>query len=78
MSEKKPTNPVKAIRAFCIECCGNSASEVKLCPSVNCALYPFRFGKNPYRTTVKRELTEEQREELRERLRKMREKQKED
>ncbi len=39
--------PMKAIRAFCLECCGGSSNEVKLCVSKNCALYPFRFGKNP-------------------------------
>lgn len=67
MDDKKPTNPVKAIRAFCVDCCGGSTNEVKLCPSVRCALYPFRFGRNPYRT--KRELTEEQRVAAAERLR---------
>ena len=40
-------SPMKAIRAFCPECCGGSSNEVKLCVSKNCALYPFRFGKNP-------------------------------
>ncbi len=40
-------SPRKAIRAFCLECCGGSSNEVKLCVSKNCALYPFRFGKNP-------------------------------
>jgi hypothetical protein len=61
MSEKDlVTNPVKAIRVFCLSCVGESSTEVRLCPSTKCALHPFRFGKNPYRT--KRELTEEQRE----------------
>jgi len=65
-------NPVKAIRAFCIDCCGGSYNEVKLCTAPNCALYPFRLGKNPYRT--KREMTEEQRIAAAERLAKAREK----
>lgn len=52
-------NPVKAIRAFCLSCCGGSSNEVRDCASRDCALKPFRFGKNPYRT--KRELTEQQR-----------------
>lgn len=39
--------PVKAIRAKCLDCCGGSAHEVKLCPCVSCSLYPFRLGKNP-------------------------------
>lgn len=63
-------NPVKAIRAFCIDCCGGSSNEVKLCTAPHCALYPFRLGKNPYRT--KREMTEEQRAEAIERLAKAR------
>ena len=61
-------NPVKAIRAKCIECCCGSQTEVKLCTCTNCSLYPFRFGKNPYR---KSNLSEEQREVLRERMRKI-------
>lgn len=52
-------NPVKAIRANCLECCCGSAYEVERCPSTDCPLYPFRFGKNPYRTP--RVLTDEQR-----------------
>lgn len=59
-------SPVKAIRAFCLECVGNSSHEVNQCPAVNCQLYPFRFGKNPY---LKREYTDEQRQALADRLR---------
>lgn len=43
------TSPLKAIRAYCLDCCGGQANEVKLCPAEDCPLYPFRFGKNPYR-----------------------------
>lgn len=64
------TSPVKAIRAFCLDCVGGSANEVKLCPSTKCALRPFRFGKNPF---TKRELTDEQRAAAAERLRNARE-----
>lgn len=59
-------NPVKAIREFCLECCGDSPSGVKECNSVKCALHPFRLGKNPYRT--KREMTDEQKEAAKIRL----------
>lgn len=52
------TNPVKAIRAKCLDCCAGEKAEVKLCPSADCPLYPFRFGKNPFRTP--RKLTNEQ------------------
>ena len=67
------TNPVKAIRAFCLDCCGGSAGFIKDCSAPNCALYTFRLGKNPYR--AKRELTDDQREKLRDRLQKARESQ---
>ena len=59
-------NPVKAIRCFCLDCCGDSAAAVKECTAKDCALYPFRLGTNPYRT--KRELTEEQKEAAKIRL----------
>lgn len=59
MDEKIVTNPVKAIRKKCLECSAGQIKEVELCPITDCALYPFRFGKNPYRQ--KRILTEEQR-----------------
>ena len=60
------TNPVKAIRKFCLECSGDSSAEVKGCTAPNCPLYPFRLGKNPYRK--KREMTAEQREAAKIRL----------
>lgn len=63
---KMVTNPVKAIRKKCLECCNNSYNKVRDCEHGNCALYPFRFGKNPYR--AKRELTEEQKKAMRDRL----------
>lgn len=59
-------SPVKAIRAKCLDCCYDSANEVKLCAAENCPLHPFRFGKNPFRT--KREMTEEQKEAAKARL----------
>ena len=65
-TEKKNTNPVKAIRAYCLECTCGSTAEVKLCPIDDCPLFPFRFGKNPYRK--QREMTEEERRALADRL----------
>lgn len=62
---EKITSPLKAIRAFCIECMGGQVREVKDCTAPNCPLYPFRMGKNPYRT---RELTDEERQVIVERL----------
>jgi hypothetical protein len=67
------TNPVKAIRAYCLDCCRELREEVKYCPSETlCALGPFRMGKNPFRT--KRVLTEDQRLAMSERLAKARNK----
>lgn len=66
-------NPVKAIRQKCLDCSGWSQTEVAQCPLTECALYPFRFGKNPFRT--KREvkpMSEERKAYLREVLAKAR------
>ena len=40
--------PIKAIRAKCLDCCVGSPKEVQLCEISDCALYPFRMGKNPF------------------------------
>jgi hypothetical protein len=59
-------SPTAAIRAKCLDCsCGQSA-EVGRCELVKCALWPFRFGKNPFRST--REYSEEERAVMAERL----------
>jgi len=42
-------NPVKAIRARCLDCCCGDASEVRKCVSTDCASWPFRIGTNPFR-----------------------------
>lgn len=39
--------PMKAIRAKCLDCCCGSPSEVRLCPSEKCPLYPYRSGHRP-------------------------------
>lgn len=55
----KSTNPVKVIREKCLDCCCGSMKQVELCPcESNCPLWPFRFGKNPFRKKVQK--TEEQ------------------
>ena len=51
-------NPVKAIRAKCLRCTCDNPVEVDKCPITDCPLYPFRYGKNPYR--AKRVITPEQ------------------
>ena len=61
---KKQKKPLKAIREFCIECMGGRENDgylkhIKNCVSFDCALFDFRFGKNPY--TRKRKLSTEHR-----------------
>ena len=63
-------SPIKAIRANCIDCCGGSVNEVKLCQLTDCPMHPFRFGKNPFN---KRTLTPEQKIAYAERMKKVRE-----
>lgn len=50
----------KAIREKCIDCMNHSRKEIRLCPIVNCPLYPYRLGTDP----DKRDLTPEQKEKL--------------
>ena len=55
-------SPLKAIREMCLECMGGREVEgvrvlIKECASVPCALYRFRFGRNPHN---KRKLSDEQ------------------
>lgn len=70
----KRKKPLKAIRLKCLDCSGGSWNEVSQCWAEDCPLYPFRFGKNPFR--VKREMSEEQKEAARERFRLFREEKK--
>jgi hypothetical protein len=60
-------NPLKALRARCLDCCCGQPSEVRKCVSVNCPSWPFRMGANPFR--AKRELSAEQKRVMAERLR---------
>lgn len=41
---------MRAIREKCLDCCCGSATEVKMCEIRDCALYQFRFGKDPTAT----------------------------
>ena len=43
----KVLTPIKAIRAYCVECSGGMTKEVKLCNVEKCPLYPYRMGKRP-------------------------------
>jgi hypothetical protein len=44
--KEKVKSPLTGIRAHCVECFGGSIKGVSDCPSSNCALHPFRMGKN--------------------------------
>lgn len=46
--QEKVKNPKTAIRAKCVECSGGSLKEVQMCRVVDCALFPFRMGINPF------------------------------
>ena len=59
-------NPLKALRARCLDCCSECASEVRKCVSVNCPSWPFRMGVNPFRK--KPELSEERKRAMAARL----------
>lgn len=45
--EAQHMTPIKAIRAHCIECCGGSKKEARLCPAEKCPLHPYRMGHRP-------------------------------
>jgi len=60
-------SPLRAIRGQCLDCCGGSSEMVKTCTDPRCPLYPFRLGKNPYRTP-KQPMSEEKRQKLKERF----------
>ena len=36
--------PLKALRKYCLWCCNDSFSEIKLCPATECLFYNFRDG----------------------------------
>lgn len=38
---------LRAMRAKCMDCCGDSFSEVRKCTVTRCALWPFRMGSFP-------------------------------
>ena len=44
--------PIKSIREKCLDCTAGSRKEIRLCTVVQCALYPYRFGKRPTQAIV--------------------------
>lgn len=55
-----------ALRAKCVDCCAGSAAEVRRCGMIDCSLWPFRMGTDPYRDP--RVMSDEQRAAGAERL----------
>ena len=45
-------SPLRAIRAKCADCMCGQLAEVRLCPSENCPLWPYRMGHNPNRKGI--------------------------
>lgn len=61
MSTTKATL-LKTIHQKCMDCSAYQIKEIELCPSNDCPLWPFRMGKDSFKTG--REISDAQRENL--------------
>ena len=50
--KKLVKTPIKSIREKCLDCTNGSRKEIRLCTVVQCALYPYRYGKRPSKVIV--------------------------
>ena len=50
--KKLINTPIQSIRQKCLDCTNGSRKEIRLCTVVQCALYPYRFGKRPTKAIV--------------------------
>ena len=50
--DKLYDTPLKAIRKNCLDCTNGQPKEVRLCAVIDCALYPYRFGRRPSKAIV--------------------------
>ena len=41
-------SPLKAIKAYCRDCCGENNVEALKCVAIQCPLYFYRAGTNPW------------------------------
>ena len=48
----KPMPVLAAIKSKCLDCSGGNRAEVRDCLVTNCALFPFREGRSPWRAPV--------------------------
>jgi len=46
---------LKRIKAYCLWCCNGQRNEVRLCPSLGCPLWQYRFGRRPQKPPLLRE-----------------------
>ncbi len=49
---KHRKTPIQSIREKCLDCCCGSNKEIRLCPVIDCALYPYRMGRRPDQATL--------------------------
>jgi hypothetical protein len=49
-----PQSPLRAIRAKSLDSSCYQVSEIRLCEALNCALWPFRAGKHPWRIEARK------------------------
>ncbi len=45
MMKHKKVTPLRAIKLKCLDCCGDSMSEVRACVVTDCSLWYYRTGK---------------------------------
>ena len=45
--KKRPI--LKTIRSKCLDCCYNQPKEVRFCQQIDCSLWPYRMGTDPFR-----------------------------
>ena len=50
--DKLYDTPIKAIRKKCLDCTCGQVLEIRECPVINCALYPYRMGRRPDKATT--------------------------
>lgn len=43
-------SPYKIMRQKCLDCVGFQASEVRKCVCTDCPLFPYRMGKDPFKS----------------------------
>jgi hypothetical protein len=57
-------SPLRALRARCLDCCGQQANEVAACSAVACPSWPFRMGTDPWRKPASEARREAARREM--------------